>query len=89
MQLQDFERFILSEIKKVVESIITNKIELPISAKSRAGAEISDYLEDNFVKEVIANNYFVDTNLRQKVLQKILTMPKHILTTKDTKKKHG
>ena len=42
-------------IKQDIESIFTNILEqydyiFPISAKSRSGAEISDYLEDNFIK---------------------------------------
>jgi len=61
MQIQEFEKLIISEIKKVVESIISKKIDLSISAKSRAGAEISDYLEDNFVKNVSSISFFIDT----------------------------
>ncbi len=62
MNIQDFEKLIIEEIKQVVEKIISAKIELPISAKSRAGAEISDYLEDKFVENVLSHSNFKKTN---------------------------
>lgn len=47
-------------MKQDVETIFTNILKehdniLPISAKSRSGAEISDYLEDGFVEYLNRN----------------------------------
>ncbi|MBL8207066.1 MAG: hypothetical protein JNM09_22725 [Blastocatellia bacterium] len=49
MNVKQFEALILDQFKQVVEKIINDNPVLPISAKSRAGAEISDFLEDQFV----------------------------------------
>jgi hypothetical protein len=58
MEIQKFETLILTELKKVIE-IILNKIPEPnISAKSRAGAEISSLLEEQFVIETNGNSFF-------------------------------
>jgi len=46
----EFEKFTVSVLDKIIRKIITDKLELNISAKSRAGAEISDYLERKFVE---------------------------------------
>lgn len=46
----ELENEIISETKKVVDNIVLSKPKLSISAKSRAGAEISAYLEDEFEK---------------------------------------
>lgn len=48
------ERTLELQMKQDIESVFTNILKehnytFPISAKSRAGAEISDYLEDDFV----------------------------------------
>jgi len=58
MVISEFENLILSELKKVVEKIIKENLTLPISAKSRAGAEISDFLEDEFVLRTKNHSYF-------------------------------
>lgn len=50
MQLKDFENLILVEIDKVILKVIEDYPELNISAKSRAGAEVSDFLEERFVE---------------------------------------
>lgn len=54
MTWQEKETIILNLISKIFQQIIQENPTLPIRAQSRAGAEISDYLEDEFVK--IAQN---------------------------------
>lgn len=50
MEVKKLEDLIKSDIESVFTSIIKEQnYILPISAKSRGGAEISDYLEDGFV----------------------------------------
>jgi hypothetical protein len=61
MEIRDFEKLILSELKKVVERIINKNQEPNISAKSRAGAEISSLLEEQFVIETANHQYFGKT----------------------------
>jgi hypothetical protein len=61
MNIKEFERFILLELKKVVESIIKENLFLNISAKSRAGAEISDFLEDKFLDKTAEHEYFTQS----------------------------
>ncbi len=58
MDIQEFETLILSELKKVVEAILQNYPEPNISAKSRAGAEISSMLEEQFVNETQNHEFF-------------------------------
>lgn len=58
MKLKDLEDLILRELEKILVKIIQQKTFLPISARSRAGAEISNYLEDKFVKETLQHLYF-------------------------------
>ena len=40
--IQKFENLVLSELESIIFNIINSTNNLPISAKSRAGAEISD-----------------------------------------------
>jgi len=49
MEIADFEKKLVNGIDCVVKKIISEKTILKISAKSRAGAEISDYLEEKFI----------------------------------------
>jgi hypothetical protein len=58
MTLRDFEAVVLEELKKVVKAIIEDNLYLNISAKARAGAEISDFLENKFVEYTHKNVYF-------------------------------
>ncbi len=48
--MQEFEKLINDTISGIILKIIENNESLNISAKSRAGAEISDFLETEFVK---------------------------------------
>ncbi|MGK7920841.1 MAG: hypothetical protein AB4080_12635 [Trichodesmium sp.] len=50
MKWQEKEEIILNFIKTIFQQIISENPTLPIRAVSRAGAEISDVLEDNFVE---------------------------------------
>jgi len=61
MNIRQFEELIKDELRKVVEVIITNNLNLNISARARAGAEISDFLEDKFVTLTQKHNYFCDS----------------------------
>lgn len=57
MEIKELERLISDEINKVLVRIIEEKTKLPISAKARAGAEISDYLEKKFVQYTQQHTY--------------------------------
>lgn len=61
MNIQDFEKFIAEELNGIILQIIKDFPELNISAKSRAGAEVSDFLEEKFVEYSIKNKYFKDS----------------------------
>lgn len=61
MEIRVFEKLILSELKTVIERIISKNQEPNISAKSRAGAEISSLLEEHFVLETAKHQYFSKT----------------------------
>ena len=58
MEIQKYEELILSVLKKVTEDILIKNPQPKISAKSRAGAEISSLLEEQFVLET-ANHKFL------------------------------
>jgi hypothetical protein len=63
MNIQDFEKLIIDEIKKVVEKIIIKNPTLPIAVKQgeRQGDAISKFLETNFVIETNNHKYLKDT----------------------------
>jgi hypothetical protein len=60
MQIATFENLILSELKKVVESIIAKHPTLPIAVKQgeRQGDAISKFLENAFVVRTATHPYF-------------------------------
>jgi len=58
MNINDFEDSILTELKYVTEKILAKNLTPNISAKARAGAEISDLLEKQFVIETKKHKYF-------------------------------
>jgi hypothetical protein len=60
MNIKEYENLINNTISNVVISIIENNQTLNISAKSRAGAEISDFLEEKFVELSKSNKLLVD-----------------------------
>lgn len=72
MDIQAFETLILSELKTVTEEILKNNPQPKISAKSRAGAEISSLLEEEFVKYtaimIISKNPWQRLVEQQKIL---------------------
>lgn len=56
MNVKEFENLMKQDIEGVFNSILLEHNYLfPISAKSRSGAEISDYLEDSFVEYLTKN----------------------------------
>lgn len=61
MDINAFETLILEELKTVTERILSKNLNPAISAKARAGAEISDLLEKQFVIETQAHKYFKKT----------------------------
>ena len=58
MNINDFESLILTELKSVTEKILVKNATPNISAKARAGTEISDLLEKQFVFETQNHQYF-------------------------------
>jgi|SRR5699024_8701901 len=56
MDFKKYEEQLCKSIEKEVDKIIKSKLHLNIRARSRAGAEISDYLEEQFVLAVNNNN---------------------------------
>lgn len=63
MEIQTFENLILTELKKVVESIIAKNPTLPIAVTKgeRQGDSISKILETAFVNETQNHAYFIDS----------------------------
>ncbi len=58
MNIKAFENLILEKLKEVIDKIIQDNSKLPISAKARAGAEISDWIEEEFVEHTQNHTYF-------------------------------
>lgn len=61
MNIKEFEELILSEIESTTAKIIKKHPTLNISARSRAGAEISNFLENKFVSESKNHKYFINS----------------------------
>ena len=61
MEIREYENLILEKLKKVIDSIINDNPELNISVKARAGAEISDWVEEKFVEYTQNHNFFEDS----------------------------
>ncbi len=61
MKLEEFENLLVSQLQTVVENIIEDQQSLEISAKSRSGAEISDWLEEKFVQYTTQHKYFKES----------------------------
>jgi len=58
MDIKIFETLILGELKTVVEKILAKNLTPNISAKSRAWAEISSLIEEQFIIETKKHKYF-------------------------------
>ena len=58
MKIKEFEELIISQLQVVVEKIIEDYPRLEISARARAGAEISDWVEEKFVEYTREHRYF-------------------------------
>ena len=61
MDTQQFEELIIKNLESVIDTIIKNNLTPNISAKARAGAEISDLLEKEFVKQTNGHQYFINS----------------------------
>ena len=61
MEIEEFEKLICDEINKVVVGIMESNKALNISAKARAGAEISDWIEEKFVEKTQNHPYLKNT----------------------------
>lgn len=61
MEIREYENLILEKLKQVIDSIINDYSELNISAKARAGAEISDWMEEKFVEYTQNHDFFEDS----------------------------
>lgn len=57
MKIREYENLIQEQITNVIKDIISKNEILNISAKSRAGAEISDWLEAMFVGSLTEHKY--------------------------------
>lgn len=66
MNIKEYEELIVEQLKEVVDTIINDNLELKISAKSRAGAEISDWIEEEFVKNTQNSEYFKNSEAAPK-----------------------
>lgn len=66
MNIKEFEDIVRGEITNVVQEIIEKHEFLNISAKSRAGAEISDWLEEQFVKATKNHQYLKEPEFAPK-----------------------
>lgn len=58
MDIKNFEKLIIEEFDKIILQIIKDYPELNISAKARAGAEVSDFLEEKFVEYSKKSEFF-------------------------------
>lgn len=58
MDIKNFEKLIIEEFDKIILRIIKDYPKLNISAKARAGAEVSDFLEEKFVEYSGKNKFF-------------------------------
>lgn len=61
MTIREYEEMIVREIDGVVLKIIQDNMKPGIPANLRAGAEISDFLEANFIKYANDNKYLKDS----------------------------
>lgn len=61
MNIKDLEKLIIDEFSRVITQIIHDYPELNISAKARAGAEVSNFLEEKFVEYSSRNKFFKDS----------------------------
>jgi len=66
MNIKEFEDLILSELENIVDQIIVENLALQISAKARAGAEVSDFLEDKFIECTLKHKFFTNSEAAPK-----------------------
>lgn len=61
MNIKELEKYIINEFKKIMIQIIRDYPKLNISAKSRVGAELSNFLEEKFVAYSSKSKLFKDS----------------------------
>jgi hypothetical protein len=66
VEIREYENLIRKQITDVIKTIVSENETLNISAKSRAGAEISDWLETKFVDYVTIHEYLKDAEAAPK-----------------------
>jgi hypothetical protein len=66
MQIRELEDLMKSQIKEVIINILSHNQHLPISARSRAGAEISNWLEERFVEQTKDHEYLKNSEFAPK-----------------------
>lgn len=66
MKIREYETYVRETITNVIKNIISENNTLNISAKSRAGAEISDWLEEAFVSATKDHELLLDTEAAPK-----------------------
>ena len=85
MDIKNFEKLIIEEFDKLILQIIKDYPELSISAKARAGAEVSDFLEEKFVEYSGKNKFFKDSEKSPKGATKNPWDAKTIFCFKDVR----
>lgn len=58
MNIKEMEKLIIDQFKKIMAHIIHDYPRLNISAKSRVGAELSNFLEEKFVEYSSKSKFF-------------------------------
>jgi len=66
VDIREYENYVRETITNVVHNIISENEALNISAKSRAGAEISDWLEEAFVNATKNHEHLLDSEAAPK-----------------------
>jgi len=66
VEIREYENYVRETITSVTNSIISENETLNISAKSRAGAEISDWLEEAFVNATQGHEHLLDSEAAPK-----------------------
>ena len=85
MNIKEVEKFIINKFKKIMIQVIHDYPELNISAKSRVGAELSDFLEEKFVEYSNNNDFFKNSKKSPKGATKNPWDVKTIFCFKDLK----
>jgi len=74
MNINEMEKFIINKFRKIMIHIIHDYPKINISAKSRVGAELSNFLEEKFVEYSSKSRFFKDSVQSPKGATKTLGM---------------